>query len=436
MSTPDARTHPDSTRPTVGREDILERDRLLRFWLDRLRLTSVSSIVFGLAMILLPLTIFVLATNLERRFSLGSVTMPAPDGALGHLVGMSFLGDTMVWPFVLLTPALFVLLNVAVNRSEVFFTRIGAVLSVTWLKDDQTAYESLIERTKDILREQGAWKLGRIAALVLGLTFFTWNTLTCTWPEHFPVYTGSEVKIRTDDGTHIAVLEHAALIPKWDTSLADAPISWLCSRVWVLTLGYFWLPLILFKLFNLIYAIYVFTQFLSQHDALDIRPLAPDGAGGLSSLSSVSLSFVYLMVVFAVLMTMPLVKENTEASLHNIVLMFPFVPLFLIVFFVPLAGTHSAMKRAKERFLEEFARLFNVVNERFIAEVRSPTLDIKEFNRLEVSMRGLRDCYEQIEKMAVWPFAISTLHRLSIAILVPLGVPILQYVISRVLSSP
>jgi len=222
------------------------------------------------------------------------------------------------------------------------------------------------------------------------------------------------------------------LIPKWDTDPAGAPLSWATARLWVLCIGYFWLPLILAKLVNLVAGTYYFTKKLSDQDgAFDVKPLAPDKAGGLSSLATLAKSFVYPMVLFGIMMTMPFIKENTQPSLHNFLLFVPFVPLFFLVFFLPLGGAHKAMKRAKDQALEEFSALFDTVNAQLVLAIRGPAERATEVDRLHTSIRALRSCYERIEKMPVWPFDISVIYRLIAAVLLPATIPILQILLHK-----
>tara|TARA_Y100000031_G_C7898442_1_gene238425 strand:- start:12 stop:431 length:420 start_codon:yes stop_codon:yes gene_type:complete len=69
------------------------------------------------AVVTLPLVVLGCATWYEERFHFGSVTR-SMDG-YGDLLGMSFLGDTMVWPFVFFVPACLLLTMRAINQAVI-----------------------------------------------------------------------------------------------------------------------------------------------------------------------------------------------------------------------------------------------------------------------------------------------------------------------------
>ncbi len=48
------------------------------------------------------------------------------DNNLGAVLGMSFLGDTMVWPFCILVPLLFVLVVRAANYASITINRLSS----------------------------------------------------------------------------------------------------------------------------------------------------------------------------------------------------------------------------------------------------------------------------------------------------------------------
>ena len=431
---------------TIVRGEVLTNDGALRVGLEYLRLDAPRGLIHLSALILLPLMIFAVVTTHEGRFGRGSVTrvIGQPFGGITRVVedpkaldgetvrGMSFLGDTMVWPFVLLIPLLFVLLNVVIDRFVMFFRSSRRILSQQWVVEHEAEYREVVDRVRRIVRAEGAWRFVKIAAITVSIAFFLWNTGVCTFADRFKPYKTSRPYVEKESG-HFVQKDLEAQgrppipVPKWDTDIRNAPLSWLSARLWVLLMGYVWIPLIIYKLFSLVSATYVYTDALSktEHSALDIKPLSPDNAGGLSRLSSLAIALTYPMVVVGLMMVMPFYKENTSPSLHNTLMFIPFMPIFLAMFFMPLLGVHRAMAAAKEQYLEEFATLFERVHDTFVKEVRSPSLDLAEFSRLEISMRGLAESYEKISRMPVWPVGVSTLYRLFTAVLIPVLVPIL-----------
>lgn len=440
----------------IDRGDLLRNDPALRVGLNWLKIYRHEDagrphapprglLHLGIA-ILVPLLIFAVVTKLESRFSLGSVTAPAEyvstggwfelktfepaKGYAGRKVkGMSFLGDTMVWPFVIMIPLLFVLLNQALGRFEKFSGSTRSLLSRSWLLEHPAEYSRIVAGTRSIVRGEGIWRYLRWVAITAGLGLVGFNAVKCTIPIS-PYTTGEPlVQVQSGSGTYEKVtLEppKEVLLPKWDTDFKEARMSWLATRLWALLLGYFWLPLFIYKLLNLVAATYFYTHRLSKHEsALAIKLLSPDSAGGLSKLASLASGLTYPVMVMGVMLTMQFIKESSPPALYNILLSVSLVPVFAGFFMVPLLGVHRAMSAAKQEYLREYAGLFDRVHAKFLEEVESPSLDMEGFSRLEVSMRGLTRSYDRISKMSVWPFEISALYRLMTVGLGPVLVPIL-----------
>jgi hypothetical protein len=422
---------------SMTRDDILRHDRLLRRALDALRLDNLGGWLRLLAVIVVPLALLSFVTRLEGRFEWGSVTRQI---GCDKLRGMSFLGDTMVWPYVILIPLLFVLLNLVISRFERLFSSIEPVLSRRWLAGHAEEYRAMVGATRRIVGGGGGWRTVRRVAVALGLLFFVWNTVTCTWPDRFKPYktstpyvdrsgtiaNGAILSKDAAQGKYVKIdLDHPIPVPKWDTDRQQGPWSWLSARLWVLLLGYVWIPLVLYKLANLMAATYFFTDRLAAyHGALEVQPLAPN-SGGMGTLASLPLALTYPMVVLGIMLAMFFFKENTSASVHNLILLVPFVPVYFAMFFVPLLGVHRAMLAAKQEYQQRFADLFEEVHETFLREVKTPSLDKDEFSRLQVTMKGLSESYERISAMPVWPFEMSTVYRLITSVLIPVAVPLL-----------
>ncbi len=419
---------------TVDRNDLLKNEPALRLVLDLLRLESARGFLRLIMVVAIPLLIFFAVTSYEGRFGLGSVTHSSEELGSRIVRGMSFVGDTMVWPFVVLIPLLFVLLNKALDRFEDFFEATKNLLSRSWLAKNPTEYSQIVNATRAVVRTEGIWRYTRWAAIAGGLLFFTWNTLSCTFADRFKPYKTNTPYVEYHYTGIYEQEELAYEIPvsKWDTDLREGLWSWLCVRLWVLSIGYVWIPIVIHKLFNLVAATYLYTSRLSLHQrALEVKPLSPDDAGGLSKLASLAITLTYPMAVVGVMLAMQFIKENTSPSPHNILLLIPFAPVFLSFFFLPLLGVHRAMSAAKEKYLQEFADLFDDVQADFLREIRRPSRDLAEFSRLEISMRGLSETYDRIAKMPVWPFEISTLYRLFTVVLIPVLIPLVLDVLAR-----
>jgi len=226
--------------------------------------------------------------------------------------------------------------------------------------------------------------------------------------------------------------EHGLRVPvlKWDTQIGLAPVSWALSRVWVLFLGYTWLPLLGYKVANLVVGVRLFVRELTHSpQALDVQPLDPDGAGGLSVLSTVASALVAPLIVFGVMLSLIFVKEHAEPSLHDLLLFVAFVPLVLAVFFLPLLSVHAAMKSSKDKALNEFSLLFNNLSHRLVDILHAESIDMTELTKLEAALRCLRENYDRLLRMPVWPFGLPRLFGLVSAIAattIPLLIQILM----------
>ena len=90
------------------RKDIVPEKSALGLVGHSLQLTSVKPGYRTLVwFIIITLAILSAVTAIEGRFWYGSVTMSVP--GLGKVLGMSYMGDTMVWPLTILVPICLVL---------------------------------------------------------------------------------------------------------------------------------------------------------------------------------------------------------------------------------------------------------------------------------------------------------------------------------------
>ncbi len=363
-------TSPKGKLPVVSRDDVLAGDPVLRWVLDRVGLDTVAKVLTLFATILVPLTGMVLVVAAEGRLHLGSVVGPSSDHPELIVQGMSFVGDTMVWPFAIMVPLLFGLTDLVVRRMVHFFTIAHTLLSERWVETGRTQYEETLREVRHILSWSGGWRWLKVLAIVSGLGFFAYNTVVCTFSERFRPYASAHVVQVTETGPTEVDLPEPIAVPKWDTAPGEAPGSFFAARIWVLLFGYVWLPLLLAKLVAMVAATFKYTQLLSEEKpegrAIDVRPIAPDGAGGLSPLANLATAFTFPMIGFGLLMAMPFLKEHATPSLHNYLLFVPFVPIFLGVFFLPLLGVHRAMREAKEEMIQEFASVFSRLNEELL----------------------------------------------------------------------
>ena len=95
----------------------------------RQRLTLAAAIV-------VPLVLFWCATSREHRFLLNSLVQEGfVDGKAWRIVGVSFVGDPMVWGYSILVPFLVAVLGVAAQRSLNLVNTASAKATPAWRSD-------------------------------------------------------------------------------------------------------------------------------------------------------------------------------------------------------------------------------------------------------------------------------------------------------------
>lgn len=169
--------------------DLTRSDCILRWYLAGIRLdaqfrVSLGGYVLWLVMVPLALgTSFWYVTSAEGRFDLASMDQPAAFGSHDMIAGLSFLGDTMVWPFFLLVPLLLILLR----RASVQVARLVVGGNELVRQNDPAAFNAIADQARIRLRYRSRkWRALWGGALAFGLVLFAYNTVAClradTWP--------------------------------------------------------------------------------------------------------------------------------------------------------------------------------------------------------------------------------------------------------------
>lgn len=396
---------------TITPEVVLQRDGLLRPWLRWLGLRSPAERLLFAATVLVPFVVLSAATILEGRFAPGSVRAADARVSGGSIGGMSFLGDTMVWPLMLLVPLAMLALKRSVHATCRFYGRLGEMVSPRWRSGAPGVLESIVDDGRRALAGEGAWRWARRLAILLGLGAFLFNTLICTFPQYFHPYQ------RLVPGLGAEPVP----LPKWDTDPRGAPLSWLTSRAWVLLLGYFWLPLIVVKLLNLVFSVRGTLSKLSRLEgALEVQSLGRDATGGFSAASRAALSFVYPVLAISLMGAMSFMKEHAMPSPHNYLFMLATLPFFALVFLPPLWCLHGVMARGRRRMLRELTGHFQLAFHAYVAALQSEGPVSPRSRELAVALHELRVSTDLVKGSPTWPFGLSILSRLLTAALVPL----------------
>ena len=203
---------------------------------------------------------------------------------------------------------------------------------------------------------------------------------------------------------------------------------------WFLIGFYFVLVVLFYSILSIFWLRKVFTGF-----SINIRPLYPDGAGGLASLGNFTLRLSYLIaLVGMILVVTPLTRNYVAVG----TLQFRWTPELLVglvfyavaapvVFFAPLSVAHHAMKKAKHELLLYVARRFDAE----YGDIHSILDD--DLEQLEHRSKVLSEL-QKIHKMTgafpVWPFNVENVTRFGTAYVLPLVVPLLLELFARLLG--
>jgi hypothetical protein len=128
-------------------------------------------------------------------------------------------------------------------------------------------------------------------------------------------------------------------------------------------------------------------------------------------------------------------SDGAPTSLADIllayVLVFPYIVLAFVTFIVPLWGIHQRIQRTKEVEIEKNGMQIEKVHGILYKHLNKG--DYKKGNDLEKSLTGLYKMREQIEKVPTWPWNPGTLRSFLSAVFLPLGIWLLQQLLSRFL---
>jgi hypothetical protein len=416
--------------PRISGEEILAGDPVLRWLSNRVGFGNWRQVVTLVGAITLPCLVFAFVAAREGRLWLESLA-PAQqvEGQEVVVLGMSFLGDPMVWPFFFLVPLTVLLFKNATKKLADFFYEVRAVVDPGWAAQYSDDYQRLVDETQGCLAARGAWRWGPRAAVAVALSFWLYNGLTCSLPQ-LNAYHSDRVTVReADTWQEVLVPERFMIpemaIPKWDADFDAAPLCWVSARLWTL-FGYGVVPFVLARLLAMVVALSFFSRRLIRADALNIQPLAADRSGGLSCLADAALAVIYTLMPILLMVFIAFFKEGTPPSPHNYLLMGAFLPVIMVAFGVPVSTVHAAMERTKRRFLTRISHRFNLLNQDLLHHLESGQPDRDHIKTLESSLQTLQGLYQQTEKMPVWPFELSRGLQFTGALLAPLVLTVLE----------
>ena len=412
--------------------------------------------IIGLSIsIFVPLIILSFVTLKENRFFYGSVTMPLEK--YGNVLGMSFLGDTMVWPFTFIVPITFLLLKYAGRTSAELLNRICQKASKEWTTDNQDGFQRTVEKAKEILKLNVGWqaKCLKIAPWIIALLFWSYNTATCALHDFigksmYPYKADKVVVLKNSAIVPSAIkkdakfpttvkLDHKINLPKWDCDIKKSPMSTLTTRVWTI-FYYGLLPFILSRLITLIWGVSSFLLAISKWEAknkkqaIKIGPFGEDGFGGLSYLADTGMSYFYIIVSFILMLTMSFIKEGPEPSWHNYILLIAFVPIAFLSLITPTVAIRQPIVRAKKDQLQVIVREINALSHQILDNTEKNETSAGERHSFQNDrLSSLKLLYDHVSNIPEWPFSSSTYFQVCITMGVPVGMIVLDKVIGKIL---
>lgn len=171
---------------------------------------------------------------------------------------------------------------------------------------------------------------------------------------------------------------------------------------------------------------------------VDVKVLHPDNAGGLGPLGRFSMA---LVVVIAVVVTSSVVGDLSEALItgkafidiitrpYSLAIYVVYTIGSPLLFFAPLSVAHNAMRKAKEEFIAKISNQFDVELARIETQLTGDETQLKKgLSKLE----ELQKLHALASRFPVWPYNTGSLARFFGAIVSPILISLLSFVIEKV----
>ncbi len=220
-----------------------------------------------------------------------------------------------------------------------------------------------------------------------------------------------------------AVAYFGIQLPSWQIRGATATIATPLSLVLSSVVSILDIYIVLRLLLCCSLGIYWFWQIFKRFK-VNVRPLHPDRAGGLSPLGNFALRLSYLMALHGVLLVL---APITRSFLMSATFGFRFQPDILVglgiytliapaVFFAPLAVAHSSMRLAKERLLLQIDEKYEVVLGKIQKTLGDDVCDLEADLK---SLTELQSLHAVAKEFPVWPFNLENLARFGTTYFIP-----------------
>ena len=368
------------TTSSLSDEDIFGGDRLLQR-LANIGLSDAQQRRNLAALIVLPSLPPTLAAALDQRLYYGSLQ-----------AGMSFLGDTMVWPFFFLVPLLLILLRRAVTAVRDMSDDIKALATtgnMTEQPQEATvrAHSAFANEVRKALAGKRGWFWSMRTAYAVGLLVWAYNSTVCTFSIALPLHLHAVQRF----------LDPYAEFQKWDTDWEHALASWLAARVWAL-FGYGLASIALVKAFHLVGIVVWHAWWLRKTDIRTFRRLSRWHGGDLASASRASLAVTYPIIPLVLMAFAATFKETISPGVQNQILMFVLTPTAVMLFTLPILSVHGALRQAKNEYLVEMSREYDTLSRDVLTwGSATPT---PQLERVALQL-------EALSKLYTWPIALD-----------------------------
>jgi hypothetical protein len=121
-----------------------------------------------------------------------------------------------------------------------------------------------------------------------------------------------------------------------------------------------------------------------------------------------------------------------DPGVVSLVVSIIFAILGLIAFISPLIGVHSILEKEKDRLLDENAREVEKTIETLMVEMKKSQPE--GLALADQRLTSLEKARSQIERISTWPWRIETLRQMLAAVILPLIIWLLQYLLAQILS--
>lgn len=178
----------------------------------------------------------------------------------------------------------------------------------------------------------------------------------------------------------------------------------------------------------------VFTNWLFYLFTIQIKPLHPDGSGGLGALGSILWISVVIMLWDALLLGASLLGSNLHwFSSPEIILMGAiYVALTPSLFIGWLVFPHRVMVRARDEALQPLADEFQQALMQSLSSVAHDTGTVVATTR---RLAALKQHYDLVrDTFPTWPLEINTVSRLVVTAILPAFLPLILPLMASLIS--